>query len=91
MFKEVGIENYFQRLTTDEKTDEEEWEAVSAGESMENHTTAMGQIKVQLFRVRQRGMDKTRKPDRPCDAQQQTQTSSDVDISHTIGYVIYLV
>lgn len=92
MFKEVGIENYFQKLTTDEKTNEdEEWDTVSAGGSVENHTTAMGQIKVQLFRVRQRGMDKTRKPDRPCDAQQQTQASSDVDISHTIRYVIDLV
>lgn len=91
MFKEVGIENYFERLTTNDKTDEdEEWEAASVSDGRGNHATTMGQIKIELFRVRQRGMDKTRKPDRPYDAQQQSQASTDVDISHTIGYVVDL-
>lgn len=93
VFKEVGIENYFKRLTTNEKAEgeDDEWEMVSEDGSA-NNATNMGQIKIQLFRVRQRGMDKTRKPDRLSEGPpQQQQTSSDVEISHTVRYVKDLV
>lgn len=89
VFKEVGLESYFKMLTTDEKLergDDEGWEIASDREVASN--TPMGQIKIQLFRVRQRGMDTTRKPERSWEGpHRQAQTSSDVDISHTVGYV----
>lgn len=90
MFKEVGLENYFKRLTTDERGREDEWEMVSDGgrPDVARSNTSLGQIKIQLFRVRQRGTDRSRKPDRSWEgSSQQTQVSLNGDISHTVGYV----
>lgn len=90
MFKEVGLESYFKGLTTDECGREDEWEMVSDGGRADTPrcNTSLGQIKIQLFRVRQRGVDKARKPERSWDgSSQQAQISLNADISHTVGCV----
>lgn len=90
MFKEVGLESYFKGLTTDECGREDEWEMVSDGGRADTArcNTSLGQIKIQLFRVRQRGVDKARKPERSWEgSSQQAQISLNADISHTVGYV----
>lgn len=89
MFKEIGIEDYFKKLTTDEKMEggEDEWETIpdSGSKHDTKDTTNMGQIKIKLFRVHQRGVDTTKKPDRLFQSSpEHAQINSSMDISHTI-------
>lgn len=90
VFKEVGIENYFKTLTTDDKVagGESEWEMDSEDEPESGKDAmSMGQIVVKLFRVRQYGLEPYGVPEKHFSQSSvdRSQGSPNIEISHTVG------
>lgn len=86
MFKEVPVEDQLAMLTTDESTEDDEWEMISDdGTKPTQNVTSMGQIKINLFRIRQRGTDLTRANFRRLEIPaEQSRANLGIDISHTV-------